>query len=92
MGKKFGFVAVVLVLLTGLFLAACSGGASSSGSTSIQTTETEFAYTPNTWTVPAGQKITLTLVNKGTVQHTWVLMKESVTPPFSSNDQSSVIF
>jgi uncharacterized cupredoxin-like copper-binding protein len=52
----------------------------------------EFAYTPNTWTVPAGQKITVTLTNKGTVEHDWVLMKEPVTPPFSSANQPNVIF
>ncbi|HMD90747.1 MAG TPA: plastocyanin/azurin family copper-binding protein [Anaerolineaceae bacterium] len=92
MGKKVGLVAII-VLLIGLFLAACSGGgSSSSGSTSIQTSMSEFAYSPNSWTVPAGQKITLTLVNKGTVEHDWVLMKESVTPPFSSANQSNVIF
>lgn len=91
MGKKFGLFAI-FVVLSSLVLAACSGGGGSQGSTSIQATETEFAYTPNTWTVPAGQKITLTLINKGTVEHTWVLMKEPVTPPFSTANQSSVIF
>ena len=92
MGKKFEILAI-LVLLGSLFIAACSsGGSSSSGSTSIQVTMSEFSYTPNTWTVPAGQKITLTLVNKGTVEHDWVLMKEPVTPPFSSSNQPNVIF
>jgi uncharacterized cupredoxin-like copper-binding protein len=92
MGKKLGFFAI-FVLLSSLLLAACSGGgSSSSGSTSIQTSMSEFAYSPNTWTVPAGQKITLTLINKGTVEHDWVLMKEAVTPPFSSANQSNVIF
>ncbi|MDR3574193.1 MAG: plastocyanin/azurin family copper-binding protein [Anaerolineaceae bacterium] len=91
MGKKFGLF-VILVMLGSLVLVACSGGGGSSGSTSIQTTMSEFSYTPNTWTVPAGQKITLTLVNKGTVEHDWVLMKAPVTPPFSPANQSNVIF
>jgi uncharacterized cupredoxin-like copper-binding protein len=92
MGKKFGLFAV-FVLLSSLVLAACSGGGGSSqGSTSIQTTMTEFAYTPNTWSVPAGQKITLTLINKGSVEHTWVLMKAPVTPPYSPTNQPNVIF
>ena len=91
MQKKFG-VFTIFVLLGSLLLAACSGGGSSQGSTSISATETEFAFTPNTWSVPAGQKITLTLSNKGTVEHDWVLMKAPVTPPFSSTNQPDVIF
>jgi plastocyanin len=92
MGKKFGLF-TIFVLLSSLVLAACSGGgASSQSGTAIQATMTEFAYTPNTWTVPAGQKITLTMINKGTVDHDWVLMKAPVTPPFSSTNQPNVIF
>jgi len=53
---------------------------------------TEFAFTPNSWTVPAAQNITLTLTNKSKVQHTWIVMKGLVTPPFSSADQPNVIF
>jgi uncharacterized cupredoxin-like copper-binding protein len=92
MGKKFGLF-TIFILLSTLVLAACGGGGSSSqGSTSIQATMNEFAYTPNTWSVPAGQKITLTLVNKGSVEHDWVLMKAPVTPPFSSTNQPDIIF
>ena len=92
MRKKFGLF-VIFIMLSSLLLAACGGsGGSSQNSTSIQTTMSEFAYTPNTWTVPAGQKITLTLVNKGTVEHDWVLMKAPVTPPFSATNQPNVIF
>jgi uncharacterized cupredoxin-like copper-binding protein len=91
MGKKI-MLFVFLVLLSSLLLDACSAGSIPSGTTSIQVTMTEFAFTPNAWTVPDAQKITLTLTNKSKVQHTWILMKGFVTPPYSSADQPNVIF
>jgi len=36
---------------------------------------TEFAFTPNTFSVPAGEEIALHVANNGTVLHEFVIMK-----------------
>jgi plastocyanin len=82
---------VLALMITPLVLAACGGGGSASG-TSIQAKMTDFAFSPNQWQVPAGKTITLTLTNNGSVEHSWVLMKSPVTPPFGEKDQSNIIF
>lgn len=83
---------VVLVLALSSILAACSGsGGSSSGSnTSIDVSMSDFKFTPDTWTVPAGKEITLNLKNDGTVTHDWVLMIKPAEAPFDSADQANV--
>jgi uncharacterized cupredoxin-like copper-binding protein len=49
-------------------------------------------FTPNTWTVPAGKEITITLTNKGANEHEWVIIKkgETVTVPFDDDDEDKV--
>ena len=72
---------LVAVLGFALVLSACGGG----GST-IKVTITDFAYSPNTFTVKAGEKVTLQATNKGAVEHEFAIMKlgTSVTPPFAT--------
>ena len=89
--KKSIILIGLALLVTPLVLVACGGGGSSGG-TSIQAKMTDFAYTPNQWTVPAGKTITLSLTNNGSVEHDWVLMKSPVTPPFGDKDSSNVVF
>jgi plastocyanin len=82
---------VILVLVLGvslsLVLTACGGG----GNT-INVTLSDFAYTPNTFTVPAGAQITLNAKNTGTTEHEFVIMKlgTSVTPPFGDKDEGNI--
>ena len=77
----FVLVSVVLIAL----LAACSGGtigatkpASGSGSSSgdkpIPVSATEFAFTPNKFEAKVGEKATFKVTNKGTVEHTFVIL------------------
>jgi uncharacterized cupredoxin-like copper-binding protein len=75
----FVLVSVVLIAL----LAACSGGtiggtkpASSGGGggQSYNVTATEFQFAPNSFTGKPGQKIMFNVTNKGTVEHTFVIM------------------
>lgn len=84
---------VGLILILSVALAACGGGGSSaSGSTTISATMTDFKFDPNTWTVPANTSITLQLKNNGSVEHTWVLVNKFITPPFTSADNSDILF
>ena len=53
---------------------------------------TDFAYTPNTFTVPAGQQLTFSAVNNGAVSHSFVIMRlgHEVKTHFTSADQANV--
>jgi uncharacterized cupredoxin-like copper-binding protein len=67
-------VALGLVML--LAVVSCSGGGGGSGGSggqAINTTASEMKYDPNTWTVKAGQPVTVTVKNGGTVTHDWIV-------------------
>ena len=57
----------------GLLAAACGGGGDS-----IEATATEYAFDPATWTVTAGEEVTLTLTNDGNEEHEWALLSEEI--------------
>jgi plastocyanin len=83
--------AMIIALLV---LAACSSaGGSSSGATNLKVTTTEFAFNPANVTVPAGGSVTLTLNNTGTVEHTWVVLKQGVSVTTATGlDPASIYF
>ncbi len=64
---------VVLLVALSLGLAACGG--TSGPTTSIKATLTDFAFTPNSFTVPAGKQISVSLTNNGATTHSFVIMK-----------------
>jgi nitrite reductase (NO-forming) len=75
--KRFAVLMIASLCVIGL-LAACGGGSSkdstssssgSGGSNSVTIDMTEMKFTPNTFTVKAGEKVTVKLENKGTVLH-----------------------
>jgi plastocyanin len=72
-----------------LLLAACGGG-----SPAIKVTTTDFHFSPDSWTVPAGQPVEVTVTNNGSLGHEWVLLKlgASVTPPFDADDEEKVLW
>ena len=48
-------------------------------STNLEVTTTDFAFSPNSWTVPAGEEISIEITNDGSLLHEWVLMQPGVT-------------
>jgi len=72
-------VAMGAAVVLSLALAACGPKTAS-----ISASMTDFKYDPQTWTVPAGAEVTLTLTNDGSVEHEWLLLDAGVTitPPF----------
>ena len=64
----------VLVFLTILMsvLSACGGSGPSS---KVSFTMTDFAFNPNEFTVPAGEEITLHVTHRGTMEHSFIIMK-----------------
>jgi len=79
----------VLFLVFAFALASCGG---SGPSTTIDVAFAEFTFTPNTFTIPAGQEITLNVVNNGAVIHEFVIMKlgESVGEDFGDEDEGNI--
>lgn len=61
-----------------LAIPAC-GGDESSASTDISAQLKEFEITPGSYTIPAGQEITIEIDNVGSVDHEWVLLQPGVT-------------
>lgn len=65
--KKISSLLLVILVLQ---LAACN-----SLPTTVDVTLSDFKYTPNTMTVPAGKEITLNLKNDGFVSHQFIIFK-----------------
>ena len=80
-----------VVFIFSLVVAACSGGGNNP-STSVNVTMTDFQYTPNAFTVPAGKEISFSATNNGGVEHSFVVMKlgSEITTGFSDEDQANV--
>jgi plastocyanin len=80
-----------LVLSIVVWLTACGG---QEPSTTIDVTVTDFAFTPNAFTVPAGKEITLHVINNGAVVHNFVVMKLGTTAgeAFDESDQPNVFW
>ena len=60
-------------ILIGLILTSCGGV--STPTTDIEVTLTDFQFTPNSFTVPAGEEIMLTASNTGAVIHNFIIME-----------------
>lgn len=84
-------IIIVLTLAISLLLASC-GGASKSGSTKLDVTLTDFQFSPNQFTVPAGKEISLNISNTGAVVHNFVIMKkgQSAGSEFTDTDEPNV--
>jgi len=88
MNKKL----LVLSLIFAFLLAACGGG--NGASTTINVEFTEFHFTPDAFTIPAGQEITINATNNGAVIHEFVIMKlgESVGEDFGDEDEGNIFW
>jgi uncharacterized cupredoxin-like copper-binding protein len=85
MNKKLLVLSLVFVFV----LASCGG---SGPSTTIDVTFAEFTFTPNAFTIPAGQEITINTTNNGAVLHEFVIMKlgETVGEDFGDEDEGNI--
>ncbi|HMR99827.1 MAG TPA: cupredoxin domain-containing protein [Anaerolineales bacterium] len=66
--KKY---AVIVAMFVGLMLSSCKTGGLS---TAIDVTMTDFQFTPNSFTIPAGREITINAVNTGVVEHQFAIL------------------
>ncbi len=81
----------ILISLLGILLGLTACGPKSA---SLRIEAQDFKYIPDQWSVPAGVKVTLTLVNTGALDHTWIIMKKdaSATIPFGADDEPNVFW
>lgn len=82
---------LLLTLLLLLPLLTACGGANAA-KTNHRITLTDFAYTPNQLTVPAGKEITLDAANTGAVIHNFIIMNlgTSAGTEWSAEDEANV--
>jgi len=66
----------LVAFLLAVLVAACS---SDGASTEISAEMTDFQFSPTSWTVPAGEEITIELTNNGSVGHEFVILQPGVT-------------
>jgi uncharacterized cupredoxin-like copper-binding protein len=87
--KQIASGVVVIAVVLGI-----SGCASSGASKSINVSTTDFKFAPTSWKVAKGQPVSLTITNKGQLQHEWVLLKkgQTVTMPFDDDDEAKVFW
>jgi uncharacterized cupredoxin-like copper-binding protein len=75
--KRQRLIIATAIAALALVVSACDGGGGAD--TSLEVTTTEFQFSPDSWTVPAGEEITIEITNEGTVLHEWVLMQPGVS-------------
>lgn len=80
----------LLMVIASLALASCGGAAGPT--TSIDVTMTDFQFSPNSFTVPAGEEITLHSTNSGAVIHNFIIMNrgQSAGMEFDGEDLPNV--
>ena len=88
--KKFLFVLAVLIAAS-LALSACAGGGPSNN---IRVTFTDFQFSPNEFTIPAGQEITVNATNNGAVEHEFVIFKfgKDAGEKFGDEDEENIFW
>ena len=86
------FFRLMLVCSASLILTSCGGPAGPSKT--FKVTMTDFTFSPNAFTVPAGQQISFAATNNGAVTHTFIIMKKGyqVKDHFSDADKPDIFW
>lgn len=80
---------LTMIIVLSLVLTACGA---SGPSTTIDVEFTDFHFTPDTFSIPAGAEITLNATNAGAVVHEFVIMKlgQTVGEDFGDEDEGNI--
>jgi uncharacterized cupredoxin-like copper-binding protein len=94
MKKQYIVSSALLLLIAALVLAACGGAAAGGGQGAgqLKVTMTEFKFTPDVFSATAGSNVSLSLLNSGSVQHTFVILKAgtTATSPFDDSQKPNI--
>jgi uncharacterized cupredoxin-like copper-binding protein len=93
MKKQYIVSSALLLMIAALVLAACGGAAGGGqGAGQLKVTLTEFKFTPDVFSATAGSNVSLSLLNSGSVQHTFVILKagKTATSPFDDSQKSNI--
>ena len=79
-----------IALFPSVLLGAC--GSAAGPSKSLDVTMTDFMFSPNSFTVPAGAQISFQATNNGAVAHSFIIMKEGyqITSHFTDADKPNI--
>lgn len=67
--------ALKALIVLALVVVACGDSAPV---TEIDVTTSDFMFSPDKWTVAAGEEITINISNDGAVTHEWVILQDGV--------------
>jgi uncharacterized cupredoxin-like copper-binding protein len=82
---------ILPLLLLAFSLAACGN---SGPSTAIKIALTDFQFTPNRFTIPAGAEITVTASHNGAVVHDFIIMQygADIGDMFDEEDRAGILW
>lgn len=82
-------VLLSMIIVLSLVLTACGA---SGPSTTIDVEFTDFHFTPDVFSIPAGSEITLNATNAGAVIHEFVIMKlgQTIGDDFGDEDEANI--
>jgi uncharacterized cupredoxin-like copper-binding protein len=80
---------LVILISVSLLIVSCGG---TGADTTIGVVMTDFQFSPNTFTILAGEEITVEAVNNGAVVHELVIMKYGLTvgEEFGDEDEANI--
>ena len=83
MGAHSRFAAIAAIAPLIILGSACGSdddsGGGDSGSTELEATLSDFMFTPDSWSAPADEDVTIALTNEGAVTHEFVILQPGVT-------------
>ncbi len=86
--RPFVLAAAVALVLVAVLSAACGGGAAR---ITVEAKD-DLKFTPDTITVKAGQPVDLTLVNNGTLDHTFTIPDLSIEVIMRAGETNRITF
>lgn len=88
------YIVHIFTLILCTLLVGCVGGNREPETSELTVNATEFEFTPDEVTVPAGSEVNITLVNDGQLTHdlTVMVLGYSTVPPFTDEDQENTLF
>jgi uncharacterized cupredoxin-like copper-binding protein len=81
-----------LGLALAALLSGCGGTAEEPASNELQIEATEYAFEPDTVSVPAGEEVTVTLDNQGQLLHEWTIIEQGTTLEDTASFREELVY